>query len=295
MGIGNSKFLRSDESPLPGFSAAERLIIPNPRPMHILLAYASLSGNTRDVARRVHAQCEAAGHEVTWIHTDLQTLQGALGDAARAADFDLHLLGSWSAGGDEALYRRVGRGDRQDDRSGGVRHRRDAVGAGVLLRGGQAHRAVLRECSRARLVGFFRHQTRLRSMLKQFADALAAHPRVLADFNKDNCPGCRMLDKSLERFAEGEGTLLKVKMEDVGEESPRSGERLQPRRRGPLLSNGKGFRLAASYFSLLVQRKVMPLPRTAHVPVRRPFGVFPRAGRRFGREPGKSKAEATVR
>ncbi len=69
---------------------------PNPRPMHILLAYASLSGNTRDVARRVHAQCEAAGHEVTWIHTDLQTLQGALGDAARAADFDLHLLGSWS-------------------------------------------------------------------------------------------------------------------------------------------------------------------------------------------------------
>ncbi|KMM77021.1 flavodoxin [Xanthomonas sp. NCPPB 1128] len=64
--------------------------------MRILLAYASLSGNTRDVARRVHAQCEAAGHEVTWIHTDLQRLQGALGDAGRAADFDLHLLGSWS-------------------------------------------------------------------------------------------------------------------------------------------------------------------------------------------------------
>ncbi|MBO9827026.1 flavodoxin [Xanthomonas sp. A2111] len=64
--------------------------------MRILLAYASLSGNTRDVARRVHAQCEAAGHAVTWIHTDLQTLQGALGDAGRAADFDLHLLGSWS-------------------------------------------------------------------------------------------------------------------------------------------------------------------------------------------------------
>jgi flavodoxin I len=64
--------------------------------MRLLLAYASLSGNTRDVARRVHAQCEAAGHQVTWIHTDLQTLHGALGDAARAADFDLHLLGSWS-------------------------------------------------------------------------------------------------------------------------------------------------------------------------------------------------------
>lgn len=64
--------------------------------MRLLLAYASLSGNTRDVARRVHAQCEAAGHQVSWIHTDLQTLHGALGDAARAAEFDLHLLGSWS-------------------------------------------------------------------------------------------------------------------------------------------------------------------------------------------------------
>ncbi|WP_369977509.1 flavodoxin [Xanthomonas bundabergensis] len=64
--------------------------------MRLLLAYASLSGNTRDVARRVHAQCEAAGHQVTWIHTDLQTLHGVLGDAAHAAGFDLHLLGSWS-------------------------------------------------------------------------------------------------------------------------------------------------------------------------------------------------------
>jgi predicted ribonucleotide reductase-associated flavodoxin len=64
--------------------------------MHILLAYASLSGNTRDVARRVQAQCEAAGHQVTLIHTDVQTLHGVLGDAAHAAGFDLHLLGSWS-------------------------------------------------------------------------------------------------------------------------------------------------------------------------------------------------------
>lgn len=64
--------------------------------MRLLLAYASLSGNTRDVARRVHAQCEAAGHQVTWIHTDLQTLHGVLGDATHAAGFDLHLLGSWS-------------------------------------------------------------------------------------------------------------------------------------------------------------------------------------------------------
>lgn len=64
--------------------------------MRILLAYASLSGNTRDVARRVQAQCEAAGHRVTCIHTDMQALHDALGDVARAASFDLHLLGSWS-------------------------------------------------------------------------------------------------------------------------------------------------------------------------------------------------------
>ncbi|WP_236614883.1 hypothetical protein, partial [Xanthomonas sacchari] len=42
-------------------------------------------------------------------------------------------------------------------------------------------------------------------------------------------------------------------------------------------------------------RGILPLPRTAHVHVRRPFGVFPRAGRRFGREPGKSKAGATAK
>ncbi|NYF22384.1 hypothetical protein HDC36_003860 [Xanthomonas sp. JAI131] len=86
---------------------------------------------------------------------------------------------------------------------------------------------------------------------------------------------------------------------------------------------GKSFRLAASHFSLLAQRKVtkrkralpralraarsgsadapgirgrgiLPLPRTAHIHVRRPFGVFPRSIRRCGREPGKSKATATA-
>ncbi|MDL5365462.1 hypothetical protein QSH18_07575 [Xanthomonas sp. NCPPB 2654] len=82
-------------------------------------------------------------------------------------------------------------------------------------------------------------------------------------------------------------------------------------------------RFGASHFSLLAQRKVtkrkralpsafraarsrsasmsgirgrgiLPLPRTAHIPVRRPFGVFPRHGRRCGREPGKSTATATA-
>lgn len=42
--------------------------------MNILLALASLSGNTRDVARSVALQCEAAGHVVTWVETDLQRL-----------------------------------------------------------------------------------------------------------------------------------------------------------------------------------------------------------------------------
>lgn len=52
--------------------------------------------------------------------------------------------------------------------------------------------------------------------------AIAAHPRLLVDFFKDNCPGCRMLDMSLQKFA-GEDpaaglVLLKVKLESVGED-----------------------------------------------------------------------------
>lgn len=55
-----------------------------------------------------------------------------------------------------------------------------------------------------------------------YADALRAHPRVLVDYYKDDCPGCRMLEMSLQKFA-GEPVaadlvLLKVKLETVGEE-----------------------------------------------------------------------------
>jgi predicted ribonucleotide reductase-associated flavodoxin len=61
--------------------------------MHILLALTSLSGNTRDVARRVRARCEQAGHAVDWIETDMQTLA----DAAHAPQaYDLFLIGSWT-------------------------------------------------------------------------------------------------------------------------------------------------------------------------------------------------------
>ncbi|HBS56049.1 MAG TPA: thioredoxin, partial [Stenotrophomonas sp.] len=31
---------------------------------------------------------------------------------------------------------------------------------------------------------------------EQFQQLLAEHPRVLVDFHKDQCPGCRMLEMS---------------------------------------------------------------------------------------------------
>ncbi|GHH60396.1 MULTISPECIES: flavodoxin [Gammaproteobacteria] len=61
--------------------------------MNILLALASLSGNTREVARRVRARCEEAGHALDWIETDLQSLADA---SLPAQAYDLFLLGSWT-------------------------------------------------------------------------------------------------------------------------------------------------------------------------------------------------------
>ncbi|MFC3716136.1 thioredoxin family protein [Luteimonas soli] len=55
-----------------------------------------------------------------------------------------------------------------------------------------------------------------------YAAALTAHPRLLVDYHKDDCPGCRMLDVSLRKFAAEPAAanlvLLKVKMETLGEE-----------------------------------------------------------------------------
>ncbi|MGO1719111.1 MAG: thioredoxin family protein [Luteimonas sp.] len=52
--------------------------------------------------------------------------------------------------------------------------------------------------------------------------AIAAHPRLLVEYHKDNCPGCRMLEMSLHKFAAtadaGGVALLKVKLETVGED-----------------------------------------------------------------------------
>jgi thioredoxin 1 len=45
---------------------------------------------------------------------------------------------------------------------------------------------------------------------------------LLVDYYKDNCPGCKMLDMSLTKFAASEDAtgiaLLKVKLEVVGED-----------------------------------------------------------------------------
>ncbi|MEN1956771.1 thioredoxin family protein [Luteimonas sp. MJ204] len=64
-------------------------------------------------------------------------------------------------------------------------------------------------------------QTLDASSPEDFHAAIAAHPRLLVDFNKDNCPGCRMLDMSLRKFAAdpaAEGlVLMKVKLEAVGD------------------------------------------------------------------------------
>jgi|SRR5690606_5027609 len=64
-------------------------------------------------------------------------------------------------------------------------------------------------------------QTLHASSSDDYAAALAAHPRLLVDYYKNDCPGCRMLEMSLQRFAceaaASDLVLLKVKMETVGE------------------------------------------------------------------------------
>lgn len=56
---------------------------------------------------------------------------------------------------------------------------------------------------------------------EHYAAVLAAHPRLLVDYWKNDCPGCRMLDASLQKaFASGrvqDMPVLKVQLEVVGE------------------------------------------------------------------------------
>lgn len=60
--------------------------------MRILIAYDSLSGNTRELARMVRECCESRGHAVTWIEAGIQTLA----DAGSDPRHDLYLLGTWT-------------------------------------------------------------------------------------------------------------------------------------------------------------------------------------------------------
>ena len=57
--------------------------------------------------------------------------------------------------------------------------------------------------------------------IEQVRSVIAAQPRLLVDFHKDQCPACRMLELALQRVAgSGAGvgvTLLRVRMEVVGE------------------------------------------------------------------------------
>ncbi|MFL9585183.1 flavodoxin [Stenotrophomonas sp. AB1(2024)] len=59
--------------------------------MHALIAYASLSGNTREVARMVAARCSTHGHCVTLL--DVDDAQAA---ALAARPHDRLLLGCWT-------------------------------------------------------------------------------------------------------------------------------------------------------------------------------------------------------
>ena len=73
----------------------EWLQLPRPggtRVMRVLIAFASLSGNTRDVARMVRARCEQRGHAVSWVEADIEGLAAAGPDPRH----DLYLLGAWT-------------------------------------------------------------------------------------------------------------------------------------------------------------------------------------------------------
>ena len=56
---------------------------------------------------------------------------------------------------------------------------------------------------------------------EQVRKAIAGQPRLLVDFHKDQCPGCRMLELSLQRVAgtpAGQGVaVLRVQLEVLGE------------------------------------------------------------------------------
>lgn len=69
-------------------------------------------------------------------------------------------------------------------------------------------------------------QTLYAASADDYRAAISAHPQLLVVYSKEQCPGCRMLERSLQQFAataDAEGlALLGVKLEVVGEDFFRS-------------------------------------------------------------------------
>ena len=227
--------------------------------MRVLIAFASLSGNTRDVARMVRARCLARGHAVTLIETDVQGLAAA-GDDPR---HDLYLLGAWSDNGGRtppemkrfiaALVEAVGKPERVAVFGTGETQWGEEYWCGAVRRMAaffdtgyprlEIEQMPHGERDALKIERWTDHvlaiaangpdnnpdtdkaptmQTLHAASAEDYHAAIAAHPRLLVDYFKDDCPGCRMLDMSLQKFAatsDAEGTvLLKVKLETVGED-----------------------------------------------------------------------------
>lgn len=64
--------------------------------MKILLAYDSLSGNTREVADLIKTEAEQAGHQVTPVFVTIESLHDVVPEPFDEHGFDLYMLGSWS-------------------------------------------------------------------------------------------------------------------------------------------------------------------------------------------------------
>jgi thioredoxin 1 len=61
------------------------------------------------------------------------------------------------------------------------------------------------------------------SSLDELDSVISGNPLVLADFGKDNCPGCSALDRTLEQLKGdpqySQVTLVKAKVEQLGRQA----------------------------------------------------------------------------
>lgn len=65
--------------------------------MKLLLAYDSLSGNTKEVAQQIKTEAERFGHKVTEIYVTIESLGDVVPLPFTEDTFDLYVLGSWSS------------------------------------------------------------------------------------------------------------------------------------------------------------------------------------------------------